>query len=606
MPVYRAPLDDLRFILNDVVNFNRVTEIPAFAEATPDLVEAILTEGGRVCEEVYFPLNMSGDQEGCHYNGDEHSVAAPKGFMEAYKTYVEGGWGGLSSDPEYGGQGLPQTLNTIMAELISSANLAFGMYPGLTQGAVNALKAFGSDEQKQKYLPKMISGEWGGTMNLTEPQCGTDLGLIRTKAEPIDGEEGAYAITGTKIWISAGEHDLTDNIIHLVLAKLPDAPEGVKGISLFVVPKFFVNEDGSLGERNKAFCGGLEHKMGIHASPTCVMNYDGAKGWLVGEPHKGLRAMFVMMNEARLHVGMQGLGIGEVAYQNAVQFARERLQGRGLDGTKAPDKPADPIIVHPDVRRNLMIMKAFTEGARALAAETAIHIDIAHSHEDADTRRKSKDFVSLMTPIIKAYFTDMGSEAANLAVQTYGGSGYCQEYGVEQYVRDARITMIYEGTNGIQALDLVGRKMGKDFGQQLRAFFQPTEKLIKQYMEDEHLAEYAFPLYKSFSKLQQATVLLAQKGMKNPLEAGAAATDYLRMFALVVMGTYWLRMAAVAKEKLDTKDTATHSNDFYQAKLDTATFFMTRMLPEVNSRFTAMNAGADTLMALDEEQFMRA
>lgn len=598
MPVYKAPLDDIRFILDDVLDFSQISKLKGYEEATPDLIQAILEEGGKVCEEVFFPLNMSGDEEGCVLKDGD--VTTPKGFKEAYDLYAESGWNGISSDPEYGGQGMPQTLSTIMAELISSANLSFGMYPGLTQGAMNALKTYGTDEQKQTYLPPMISGKWSGTMNLTEPHCGTDLGLIRTKAD--DNGDGSYAITGTKIFISAGEHDLCENIVHLVLARLPDAPEGVKGISLFVVPKFIPKDDGSVGERNTLACGSLEHKMGIHANSTCVMNYEGAKGWLVGEPHKGLKAMFVMMNEARLHVGMQGLGIAEVAYQNAVAYAKERLQGRSLTGTKAPDKPADPIIVHPDVRKGLMRGKAFTEGARMLAIWTAMMIDIEHKTDDDDTKQEADDFIALMTPIIKAYFTDMGFDIANMAIQTHGGMGFIRETGVEQYARDARITMIYEGTNGIQGLDLVGRKMAQHFGRPLRAFFHPAQEFLETHQADENLSEFIFPFAKAFAKLQQASIMIATNSLKNRDEAGAASTDYLRMFALAVMAFCWLKMIKTSQEKIAEGG---GNKKFYEAKIKTGRFFFEKMLPELNACFTSLSSGAGSMMALDEDDFDR-
>jgi len=592
MPTYNAPLENIKFILNDVLKSEQLTEIPGYEEATPELVEQILEEGAKLCENVLFPINMSGDEEGCSLK--DGVVTTPKGFKEAYKEFTEGGWTGVSGDPEYGGMGLPMLVNTVMQEMICSANFSFGMYPGLSQGAYEALHHYGSDEQKQTYLPKLLTGEWSGTMCLTEPHCGTDLGLMRTKAVP---EGDGYKISGTKIYISAGEHDLTENIIHLVLARLPDAPEGVKGISLFVVPKF-MPEDMS---RNGIVCGSLEHKMGIHGNATCVMNLDDAKGWLVGKPHKGLKAMFTMMNAARLGVAMQGLGIAEVSYQNALAYAKDRLQMRSLDGEKFPDKPADPIIVHPDVRRMLLTSKAFCEGARAMSYWVGMHLDISQKHPDENTRQASDDLVALMTPILKAYQTDMGFEVASLAIQTHGGAGYTKDYGVEQYARDARIAMIYEGTNGIQALDLVGRKMGANMGRYLRRFFHPVSEYIETNQANSELQEFIFPLAKAFAKLQQSTAIIAQKGLKNPIEAGAASTDYLRHFALVAMGYMWIQMAEIAQEKL--KEGGENSKEFYDAKIKTARFFFARMLPEADWHFKAVMAGADSLMELDEAQF---
>jgi alkylation response protein AidB-like acyl-CoA dehydrogenase len=599
MPIFNAPLDDIRFVLNDVLNAEQLSELPGFEEATNDLIDPILEEGAKICQDVLFPLNQSGDAEGCtrHENGD---VTTPKGFIEAYKTFTEGGWSGLSADPEYGGMGMPTLVNTVMQEMICAANFSFGMYPGLSQGCYEAMHHFGTDEQKAMYLPKLIDGSWTGTMNLTEPHCGTDLGLIKTKADPIEGQEGAFAITGTKIFISAGEHDMSENIVHLVLARLPDAPEGVKGISLFVVPKFIPNEDGSIGARNGVICGSIEHKMGIHANSTCVMNYDDATGWLVGEPHKGLKAMFTMMNAARLGVAMQGLGIAEVAYQNGVAYAKDRLQMRSVTGTKFPDKPADPIIVHPDVRKMLLTGKAFTEGARAMSYWAAMHLDISQNHPDKEKRQEADDLVALMTPILKAYLTDMGTTVSNLAVQVHGGHGYIAEYGVEQYVRDARIAEIYEGTNGIQALDLVGRKMGQGYGRLLRRFFHPVQKFIETEGENADMMMYVMPLAKSFMKLQQSTATIAQKGMKNPDEAGAASTDYLRQFALVAMAFMWAKMAKVATEKLES---GAENKEFFEAKLQTANFFFTKMLPEADWRFKSIMAGAEPMMAMKAEAF---
>jgi alkylation response protein AidB-like acyl-CoA dehydrogenase len=595
MPAYKAPIENMNFVLHDVLGAKKLAELPGYDQATEDLMNQIMTEGAKICEEVLFPLNQSGDKEGCHFEAGV--VRTPKGFKEAYKTYIEGGWTALSADPNYGGMGMPHLLNFVFMEMICSANMAFGMYPGLSEGAYRALYLHGSDELKQTYLPKLVTGEWSGTMCLTEPHCGTDLGLIRTKAQGPNESDGSYLISGTKIFISAGEHDLTSNIIHLVLARLPNAPEGVKGISLFVVPKFMVGT----GERNKVACGSIEHKMGIKASATCVMNFDGAKGWLVGEPHKGLKAMFTMMNAARLGVGMQGLGIAEIAYQNAVTYAKDRLQMRALDGVKAPDKPADPIIVHPDVRRMLLTGKAFCEGGRALSYWVGMMLDISEKHPDPQKRAEADDCVALLTPIVKAYLTDMGSEIANLAVQTYGGHGYIWEWGVEQYVRDARIAQIYEGTNGIQALDLVGRKMAQSYGRLLRSFFHPVSKFIEENQMNPELMDFIMPLAKSFAKLQQATAMIAQKGLKDPNEAGAASVDYLRMFALVALGYMWVQMVKVAQEKI--KVGGTGKADFYKSKIETARFFFDRMLPETESRFRMCMAGAASLMTLKEGDF---
>ena len=596
MPSYTPPIENIKFILHDVLNAQELSALPGYEDVSADLIDQILEEGGKICEEVLFPLNQSGDQEGCTY--ENGVVRTPKGFKEAYDTFAEGGWCGLSSDPEYGGMGMPVLVNTVMQEMICSANMSFGMYPGLSQGCYEALHTFGTDEQKQTYLPKLIEGVWSGTMCLTEPHCGTDLGLIKTKAEP--NGDGSYQITGTKIFISAGEHDLTENIIHLVLAKLPDAPEGVRGISLFVVPKFMPNEDGSVGARNGVMCGSIEHKMGIHANSTCVMNFDDAWGQLVGEPHKGLKAMFIMMNAARLGVGMQGLGIAEIAYQNGLEYARDRLQMRSLTGTKAPDKPADPIIVHPDVRRMLLKGKAVTEAGRALAYWTGMNLDIAEKHEDETKRQEADDLVALLTPIVKAYLTDMGTEIANESLQVYGGHGYIAEWGMEQYVRDARIAQIYEGTNGIQALDLVGRKMGQGYGRLLRQFFHPLQQFIEEHQANEAMQEFVFPLAKGFAKLQQSTAIIAQKGLKNPDEAGAASSDYLRQFALVALAYMWCLMVQAAQKKLADGE---GDKAFYEAKIETARFFMARMLPEADARFKMVMAGGDTLMALDEAAF---
>lgn len=594
MPVYKAPVKDMYFVLHDVLNAATLAELAGYEQATEDVMNQIIEEGAKICEQVLFPLNQSGDKEGCQWiDGD---VKTPSGFQEAYKTFIEGGWTGLSSDPNYGGMGMPHLLNFVMMEMICSSNMSLGMYPGLSQGAYDAIHLHGTEELKQIYLPKIIAGEWSGTMCLTEPHSGTDLGLIRTKSVP--NGDGSYSITGTKIFISAGEHDLTKNIIHLVLARLPDAPDGVKGISLFVVPKFMPDTQ----QRNNVACGSIEHKMGIKASATCVMNFDGAKGWLVGEAHKGLRAMFTMMNAARLGVAMQGLGIAEVANQNGLAYAKDRLQMRALDGIKAPDKPADPIIVHPDVRRMLLTSKAFCEGARALSYWIGMQLDIAHKHPDKSVRQDADDLVALLTPVLKAYQTDMGFEVANNTIQIHGGHGYIWEYGVEQYARDARIAMIYEGTNGIQALDLVGRKMAQSYGRLLRQFFHPVSDFIEQNQMDLDMQEFIFPLAKSFTKLQQATAAIAQKGLKDPNEAGAAATDYLRMFALVAMGYMWAKMAKAALQK-KSESGARLDSSFYEAKIKTARFFFERMLPESEGRFRAAMSGAKTLMDHNVNEF---
>jgi alkylation response protein AidB-like acyl-CoA dehydrogenase len=598
MPVYKAPLDDIQFVLNDVLNAQSLTELPGFEDAAPDLIASALEEAAKLCENELQPLNRVGHEEGCHY--ENGVVRTPKGFKQAYDKFVEGGWQGLAFDPAYGGQGLPHTVGFVLEELLVSANLAFAMYPGLTNGAMNAIRAHASDALKSLYLPKMAAGAWSGTMCLTEPHCGTDLGLMKTRAIPHEGDR--YKITGTKIFISAGEHDLTNNIIHLVLAKLPDGPPGIKGVSLFLVPKFLPREDGEPGMRNGVMCGSIEHKMGINGNATCVMNFDDAIGWMVGEPHKGMRAMFTMMNSARLGVGMQGLGIASVAYQNALAYAKDRVQGRSLSGTKAPDLPADPIIVHPDVRKNLMQAKAFTEGARALGYWVGMMIDVADKHPDPAMRQEADDFVALVTPVVKAYFTDMGYEVATNSQQMYGGHGYIREWGMEQFVRDARIAMIYEGANGIQALDLVGRKMPQNMGRLLRRFFHPMQAELEQAASVPALSEFAQPLAKAFGKLQQATVVIAQKGMAKPDEAGAASVDYLRIFGLVSLGWMWLRMAKIALEKQAAgKDDG--KAGFYDAKVKTARFFMHKMLPETDFRFKSLMSGGQSMMDMAVDQF---
>ncbi|HLI13436.1 MAG TPA: acyl-CoA dehydrogenase C-terminal domain-containing protein [Alphaproteobacteria bacterium] len=597
MAIYKAPLREIRFVLNELFDVAQLAKLPGYEDATPDVIDAILEEGAKLCENELFPLNRSGDEEGCAY--ENGVVRTPKGFKEAYKLFVEGGWTALSCAPEYGGQGLPKVINLAAEEMISSANLSFGMYPGLSIGAYNAIEANASPALKSLYLPKLASGAWSGTMCLTEPQCGTDLGLIRTRAEP--AADGAYKITGTKIFISAGEHDLTENILHLVLARLPGAPAGTKGISLFLVPKFLPDANGAPGARNGVRCGSIEHKMGIKASATCVMNFDEATGWLVGEPNKGMRCMFVMMNAARLGVGIQGLGIAETAYQSAVAYARDRLQGRALSGARQADKPADPIIVHPDVRRMLLTMRAQVEAARALAYWIGIEIDKEAKHPDPEEREAAADLVALMTPVIKACFTDLGFEAANLAVQTYGGHGYIRENGVEQLVRDARITQIYEGANGIQALDLVGRKLPSHMGRSLRRFFHPVLAFIEAHQSDPKLAEFVLPLAKALGRLQQATAWVAEQGLRDPEEAGAAASDYLKLFGLTALGYMWALMAKTALARLAAG--AGDDEAFYVAKLATARFFMARLLPQSGTLFATLMAGKKPVMELAEAAF---
>ncbi len=599
MPQYTPPVRDTRFVLDHVVKLNNYTNLPSFAAATPDTVDAVLEEGGRFVAEVLFPLNQSGDQEGCTRHPDG-TVTTPKGFKDAYAKFVESGWGTLSAPEAFGGQDMPHVVATAFQEFMVSSNMAFAMYPGLAHGAISALRVKGSPEQQQTYLPKLVSGEWLGTMNLTEPQCGTDLGLIKTKAEP--QADGSYSITGTKIFISAGEHDLTENIIHLVLAKTPGAPDSSKGISLFVVPKFLVNADGSLGERNAVSCGSIEHKMGIHANATCVMNYDGAKGWLVGEEMKGLAAMFIMMNAARLGVGLQGLAVGETAYQNAVVYAGDRRQGRALTGPAEPNEKADPLFVHPDVRRMLMHGKAWTEGLRALCLWGGLLVDLEHGAATEEERQSAADLIGLLTPVIKGVGTDKGYEIATNAQQVYGGHGYIQEWGMEQYVRDARIAMIYEGTNGVQAMDLVGRKLATNGGRAVQAFFALVAGECAAAKGDAATADLATRLEKALGEMQAATMWF-MANMADPNNIGAGAVPYMHLTGLVAVGLMWLRMAKAAVE---LKAAGEGDAAFLDAKLVTARFFAERMLPEAGSLRRQIEGGADAVMALPPEMFRAA
>ncbi len=591
MPSYTPPLRDMQFVLNEVLHVTEeFKQMPKHADIDADTISAVLEEGGKFASEVIFPLNQIGDAQGCTLNRDTHEVKTPDGFKAAFEQYVQGGWPSLSADPEYGGQGLPVVVNQCFYEMLNSANQAWTMYPGLTHGAYEALHAHGTDVQKALYLPKLTSGEWTGTMCLTEPHCGTDLGLLRTKAEP--QADGTYRITGSKIFISAGEHDLVRNIVHLVLARLPDAPAGSKGISLFVVPKFHVNADGSVGERNGIYCGGLEHKMGIHGNATCQMVLDGAVGTLVGQPNKGLAAMFVMMNAARIGVGMQSLGLTEVAYQNALAYAKDRIQSRSLTGVKDPGKPADSILVHPDVRKMLLTAKAYAEGGRALALHCALLIDRELNHPDAEVRAESAEQVALLTPIVKAFITDNAWTATSSCLQVFGGHGFIREWGMEQYVRDARINMIYEGTNTIQSLDLLGRKVLGNQGASLKKFGKHIADLVAQTQGDEDMAEFINPLVKLGQQMTQFTGEIGYKALQNADEVGAAAVDYLRVAGHLVFGYFWARMAQVALQKIAEGN----RDPFYQAKLQTARFYFAKLFPETASLMLTARAGAGVLM----------
>ncbi len=600
MPTYTAPTRDTRFVINEMLDLASYGNLPGFENATPDMIDAVIGEAGKFCAEVLAPLNQVGDEQGCTRH-DDGSVTTPDGFKDAYTKLIEGGWTTLTGAEEFGGQELPHVMGFAFEEYMGTANQAFAMYPGLTGGAAAALAAAGSQDLKETYLPKMISGEWSGTMNLTEPHCGTDLGMIRTKAEP--QSDGSFAITGTKIFISAGEHDLTSNIIHLVLAKTPGAPDSSKGISLFVVPKFILDENGEPGERNGVSCGSIEKKMGIHGNATCVLNYDGAKGWLVGEENKGLAAMFVMMNAARLGVGMQGLAQAEVAYQNAVTYALDRRQGRALTGPADKEEKADPIFVHPDVRRMLMDAKAFNEGMRALCLWGALQVDLTHKAQTEEERQLADDLIGLMTPVIKGYGTDKGYDIANNMQQVYGGHGYVKEWGMEQFVRDSRIAMIYEGTNGVQAMDLCGRKLASNGGRAVQAYFAAIEEEIASAKQMEGLADMAERMEKALGEQKAATGWFMQNAMANPNHLGAGAHHYMHIMGIVSIGFMWLKMAQVAKAALENtpEDAA-----FYEAKLTTAAYYFERFLPDAGALRRKLEAGSDNMMALPQEAFATA
>ncbi len=595
MAIFQAPTKDVQFILHEVLRIHERSDIEGYADLTDDMTGAIFEEAGKIASEVLLPINETGDKQGCVL--ENGVVRTPDGFKEAYTAMCEGGWPGIDCNPEYGGQGMPYIVHAVTGEFSSSAAMAFSMYQGLTHGAIKAIEGFGSDAQKDLYLPKMISGSWTGTMNLTEPHCGTDLGLLRTKAEPQD--DGSYKISGQKIFISAGEHDLSENIVHLVLAKIPGGPEGVKGISLFVVPKFLPNEDGSLGNRNTLACGKLEEKMGIHGNSTCVMNYDESTGWLVGDEHKGLRAMFLMMNEARLLVGMQGLSQASIAYQNAVEYAKDRMQGRALDGDKFPDQKADPLMVHPDVRRMLMDAKSFVEGGRAFYYWASTLIDEELHHEDEKVRTQAGLLIALLTPVVKGFLTDRGFDTAVQMQQVFGGHGYTEDWSQSQFVRDARIAQIYEGANGVQALDLIGRKLPQKGGAGIQAFFALVKDFCKENDGDE-MSEFVEPVKEASKELQEAVMWFMQHGMKDPNQAAAGSTDFLHLFGHAAIGFMWAQMAKVAQEAL-----AGNADDpaFYEAKIKTARYYMQRVMPATGAHLARIKSGSDAVMALDAEAF---
>ena len=596
MPTYTPPLRDMQFVLHELLDVSTgLRKLPQHADIDRETIDSILEEGGKFCSEVLFPLNQVGDREGCTHNKETGDVKTPSGFKEAYAKFVEAGWGALGMDPDFGGQGLPHVIHSAFMEMMNSANQAWTMYPGLSHGAYNALHAFGTPDQKALFLPKLVSGEWTGTMCLTEPHCGTDLGILKSKAEPVGN--GTYAISGTKIFISAGEHDMAANIIHLVLARLPDAPAGPKGISLFIVPKFLPDADGNPGKRNTFKCGSIEHKMGIHGNATCVMNFDGAIGTMVGAPNKGLNAMFVMMNSARLGVGMQSLGLAEVAYQNSLAYAKDRLQARSLTGPKAKDKAADPIIVHPDVRRMLLTQKAYVEAARTFTYWAGLAIDREHKHPDEKVRKDNEDMVALLTPVVKGFITDNGYESTTLAMQVLGGHGYIAEWGLEQHVRDARINMIYEGTNTIQALDLLGRKVLGDMGAKLMKFGKVVAELVKSHAENPAMKEFTDPLAKLAGEVQKVTMEVGQKAMKNPDEVGAAAVPFLRLVGHLVFSFSWAYAAGVALKKQESGD------PFYKAKVTTARFYFAKLYPETATLLHQVRSGSSALMELEEANF---
>lgn len=594
MATYTAPTEDMHYLINEFIDKSDIANIPEFEDFTPDIGDAIIEEVGKISEALLFPLNRSGDEQGCSYN--KGKVTTPDGFKEAYQEVNEAGWGSLTCHPDFGGQGVPHYIANSVDEILISSNMSFSMYLGLTLGAYRVIETFASKEIKNKFLPAMVSGQWSGTMCLTEPHCGTDLGLIRSKAEPQADE--SYLISGSKIFISAGDHDLTENIIHLVLARTPDAPEGIKGISLFLVPKIMVNDDGTLGENNAVSCSGIEHKMGIKASSTCSIEFNNSRGYLIGEINKGMKAMFIMMNSARLHVGAQGLGLASASYQSALSYAKDRIQGRSLTGIKHPDKAADAIIVHPDVRRMLLTMKAYIEGSRALSTWLAVQLDIATHSPNQNKKQQADELISLLTPVFKAFLTDMGESVTSLGIQIYGGHGYIRENGMEQYLRDARICQIYEGTNGIQALDLVGRKLPAHMGRYCRHFFHPLANFIDENNQNEDMLDFIEPLSKAFNHLQAASLYIAQKGMTEPDEAATAATDYLRLFGLVALGYMWSKMAKQSIEKKGSMQ-----NSFYYTKRMTGHFYMQRILPQTSALLSIITSGSESIMTFNKEQF---